>query len=61
MPPSSFLSLSKHVRVMNHMQTQDLFDDWAGFLVTTSLNWNAAHRFAPALAPEVPPGWARVH
>ena len=51
MPPSSFLSLSKHVRVMNHMQTQGPFDDWAGFLVTASLNWNAAHRFAPALAP----------
>lgn len=43
------------------MQTQGPFEDWAGLLVTTSLNWNAAHGFAPALAPELPPGWARVH
>lgn len=59
--PASFLSLSKQVQAMNRMQTQGPFDDWVGLLVTTSLNWNAAHGFAPALAPELPPGWARVH
>lgn len=39
---------------MNRMQTQGPFEDWVGLLVTTSLNWNAAHGFAPALAPEPP-------
>lgn len=45
---------------MNHTQTQGPFDGWAGLLVASTLNWNAALRVAPALAQEPtrspPPG-----
>lgn len=61
MPFSSFLSLSKHVCVMNHTQTQGPLEGRLGFLVTTSLNWNAAHSLAPAPGPGAPRCWARVH
>ena len=37
---------------MNHTQTQGPFDGWAGFLVASTLNWNAALRVAPAQAQE---------